>query len=439
MVSRGCSLLFMLAFCASSQTVPSPAARAKEFLDFLLAEKYPALIQLLTPEMKKGLPIEVLRDKISPGLKQLGKAEKIEAARTEKSGQFTIVVIPVEFAVTAVNMQITVDAAGLIAGFYVRPPDTPVSTWKSPAYSNPAAFREREITVGEGDWKLPGTLTIPTGTGPFPAVVLVHGSGPNDRDETVLSTKVFKDLAEGLASKGIAVLRYDKRTKVHGAKMTTVKNLTVREETIDDAIKAAALARTQPEIIPKRVFILGHSLGGYLAPRIGLRDDKLAGLVLLAGSTRPLEDMMLEQTEYLASLQPQQNETVRKQVASIRAMVERIRKLEPGKETDEIFLGMQSPYLLDLRGYNPPAEAKKLTLPMLILQGERDYQVTMKDFSNWKTALQDRKNVTLRSYPALNHLFIAGEGKSTPTEYQKPLHVDVSVVNDIVKWIAAVN
>ena len=149
--------------------------------------------------------------------------------------------------------------------------------------------------------------------------------------------------------------------------------------------------------------------------------------------------MMLEQTEYLASLQPQQNETVRKQVASIRAMVERIRKLEPGKETDEIFLGMQSPYLLDLRGYNPPAEAKKLTLPMLILQGERDYQVTMKDFSNWKTALQDRKNVTLRSYPALNHLFIAGEGKSTPTEYQKPLHVDVSVVDDIVKWIAAVN
>ena len=181
-------------------------------------------------------------------------------------------VIPVEFAVTAVNMQITLDATGQIAGFYIRPPDKPVSAWKSPAYSKPSSFSEREITVGEGDWKLPGTLTIPTGTGPFPAVVLVHGSGRTIVTRLCFRTKVFKDLAEGLATSGIAVLRYDKRTKVHGAKMATLKNLTVREETIDDAIKAAALARTQPEIIPKRVFILGHSLG-----RVSRTAHRIAG------------------------------------------------------------------------------------------------------------------------------------------------------------------
>src|SRR6266511_3531537 len=162
MLSRGCSLLLTIAFCAPSQTVPPPAVRAREFLDLLLAEKYPALVQLLTPEMKKALSMEVLREKIAPGLKQLGKVEKIEPARTDKAGQFTVVIIPVEFAVTAVNMHITVDAAGLVAGFYIRPPDTPVSAWQSPSYSNPIAFREREITVGAGEWKLPGTLTMPT-------------------------------------------------------------------------------------------------------------------------------------------------------------------------------------------------------------------------------------------------------------------------------------
>jgi dienelactone hydrolase len=113
-------------------------------------------------------------------------------------------------------------------------------------------------------------------------VALVHGSGPNDRDETVGGTKVFKDLAEGLASRGIVVLRYEKRTKQYGARMANMPRYTVQDEAVDDAAKAAAMLQTQPQVDPRRVFVLGHSLGGYIAPRIAEEEGKLAGLILLA-------------------------------------------------------------------------------------------------------------------------------------------------------------
>src|SRR2546425_10392277 len=110
--------------------------------------------------------------------------------------------------------------------------------WTRPAYSKPDAFRESEVTVGADQWKLPGTLTVPTGSGPFTGIVLVHGSGPNDRDETIAATKVFKDLAEGLASRGVAVLRYEKRTRQYGARVASMQGLTVDDETVTDAARA---------------------------------------------------------------------------------------------------------------------------------------------------------------------------------------------------------
>jgi hypothetical protein len=213
--------------------------------------------------------------------------------------------------------------------------------------------------------------------------------------------------------------------------MAAVQNLTVLEETIDDAVLAAALLRSDAQVDAKRVFVLGHSLGGNLAPRIAEADGKLAGLVILAGNLTPLEDAIVEQSEYLgatpASLQ------------LLRAEAAKVKKLEPGDEdAPPVTVGpVTAPvsYWVDLKAYDAAAAARKLAIPMLILQGERDYQVTMKDFAAWKSAVGSRKNVTLRSYPALNHLFIAGEGKSLPAEYTKAGHVAPEVIDDIAKFI----
>jgi hypothetical protein len=298
-------------------------------------------------------------------------------------------------------------------------------------------FQEREVSFGLPDWQLPGTLAIPKQDGRSPAVVLVHGSGPQDRDETVGGMRMFRDLAEGLASRGIVALRYDKRTRVHAARVAADPKLTVRQETVDDAVAAAGFLAAQPEVDPKRMFVVGHSLGAYVAPRIAAHYKTLAGIVVMAGNTRPLEDLVVEQLQYVLPLQIPDAEKAKAAIDAVRKQVAELKALEPGVGSKLVILGMPAHYLVDLRGYDPAAEARKLGLPVLVLQGERDYQVTMQDFAAWRKALDGHKLATLKSYPSLNHLFVEGQGKSTPFEYQKPGHVAAAVIEDIAAWIQA--
>ncbi len=294
--------------------------------------------------------------------------------------------------------------------------------------------------MGSGEWALPGTLTVPNGPGPFPAVVLVHGSGPNDRDETIGPNKPFRDLAWGLASQGIAVLRYDKRTKVHAAQFTPeiLANLTLQQETIDDALLAVQLLRGTQNIDPQRIFVLGHSLGAMAAPRIGQQDPALAGLILLAGPTIPLEDEILDQYTYLFNLDGTLTDAEKTELEKLQAQVARVKdpNLSDQVPATDLPLGIHAAYWLDLRDYHPAEVAKTLAMPMLVLQGGRDYQVSpTKDFAGWKTALADKANATLKLYPDLNHLMIAGQGQPNPAEYQTEGHVAPEVVSDIAAWI----
>ncbi|MGE5487459.1 MAG: alpha/beta fold hydrolase [bacterium] len=415
---------------ATAESKPSkpPAEVARGIVDSLLAGDYAAVLANSTPEMKKALPEEKLREAASR-LSGFGAVREILAPEVTPSAGATGVIVPVIFEKFAVNIAVTLNHAGELAGLFFQPRATPAANWTPPAYVKPDSFRAVEVTVGSGEWPLPGTLLVPAGQGPFPGVVLVHGSGPNDRDESVGGVKVFRDIAEGLASRGIAVLRYEKRTRQHAAKYAALKDATVKEETVDDAVAAAALLRERPEVNAARIFVLGHSLGGYLAPRIGRSDPKLAGMIILAGNTRPLEDLIAEQTAYLGSLQ--KDAAAQKQIEEMQRTVEQIRNVKPG----ETIMGAPAAYWLDLKGYRPAEEARNLPMPLLVLQGERDYQVTMEDFAGWKRALEGK--ATLKSYPSLNHLFVEGEGKSTPQEYARPAHVSELVIEDIAKWIAA--
>ncbi len=276
---------------------------------------------------------------------------------------------------------------------------------------------------------------MPKGAGPFPAVVLVHGSGPNDRDETIGPNKPFKDLAWGLATRGIAVLRYEKRTKqCPGQMMASMATLTVNEEVVNDALAAAEYLRGVSGIDPHRVFVLGHSLGGTVAPRIAARDPRLAGLILLAASNRNLADLMLAQSEYLAALDGTVAPEEAQALDELRQQVERVKALD--FKEGEVILGAGKAYWADILAYDPVATAQSLTVPMLILQGERDYQVTMADFAAWKAGLADRSGVQFKSYPSLNHLFMAGSGQPNPAEYDVAGNVAREVVDDIAAWIS---
>jgi len=219
----------------------------------------------------------------------------------------------------------------------------------------------------------------------------------------------------------------------YASKVAGVAGFTVQQETVDDALAAVALLRSLPGIDPRRVFVLGHSLGGLALPRIGQGQPALAGLIVMAGPARPLEDLILDQVSYLAALDGVVTDPEKKQIEGLRGEVAKVKALKPGA-TDSV-LGAPASYWLDLQGYDPPQAAKYLAQPMLILQGERDYQVTMTDFAAWKKVLSGKPNVTFKSYPRLDHLFLAGEGKSGPAEYQKPGHVEEAVVADVAAWV----
>ncbi|MDQ3181836.1 MAG: alpha/beta fold hydrolase, partial [Acidobacteriota bacterium] len=324
---------------------------------------------------------------------------------------------------------------------FFKPSQTPnqnAETYKTPEYAKENLFQEKEVTVGVGEWALPASLTLPKGAGKFPVVVLVHGSGPNDRDETHLNpaNKPFKDLAWGLASKGIAVLRYEKRTKQYGSRFAANNKFTIQEETVDDARSAVEMLLKIEEIDKQKIYVLGHSLGGYVIPRIGKRGKQIAGLIVFAGLTRPIEDVFLEQNNYFAMLDGTISKEERDGLDALKQFVARIKSLNKSDlNSSEFYIGAPVAYWLDLKNYNPPSEAKSLRQPILILQGERDYQVTMTDFQNWKTALKNKQNVTFKSYPQLNHLFMPSEGTSSPEDYKKTRHVSAEVISDIADWI----
>jgi dienelactone hydrolase len=402
-------------------------------LDLVLAGQYTEFLQMSTADVQKGLPVAELA-KVGAMIKTYGAMENLGDPAVTRSGPNSIVVFPARFATQNINFRIIVNSAGLVAGFFQLPGGV---NWQRPEYSRPATFKEREVTVGEGEWQLPGTLTVPVGAGPFPAAVLVHGSGPNDRDETVGGAKLFKDLAEGLASRGIVVLRYEKRTLRYRARIAGIANFTVREETVDDAVKAVAFVRSQPEVNGGRVFVIGHSLGAYVAPRIAEGAGKLAGLVLMAGNVRPLEDLVVEQVTYVGITGKELDDVkgFQAKLENAKAFRARVKKLEAGDEDSPGLGGVSVAYWVDLKEYDPAAAARKLGIPMLILQGERDFQVTMADFALWKTAVGSAKGVVMKSYPALNHLFVAGEGKSLPAEYAKPGHVAPPVIDDIANFV----
>jgi dienelactone hydrolase len=430
-----CSLVLLAVALGPAADPPNLEERARALVTALAKDDFAAASKDFDDTMKKGLPPDKLGDAWKETVKLVGAFKKQGAATAEKKGQYDIVWVACEFEKATWYTKAVFDDKGRVTGLLFTPTG-PAGEYKAPAYVKRDSFQESAATVGAGEWALPATLTLPKGDGPFPGVVLVHGSGPNDRDETVGPNRPFRDLAWGLASQGIAVLRYEKRTKEHGAKFAKAKDATVKEEVLDDALAAVALLRKTKGIDGKRVFVLGHSLGAMAAPKMGERDAEIAGLILMAAPSRDMADVLLEQLDYVLSVNP--SEAQKAAVAKLKAQAEKLKDPKLSSETpaEELPFGGTAAYWLSVRDLRPVETAAKVKQPLLILQGGRDYQSTMTDFDGWKKALSDRKGVTLKSYPKLNHLFAEGEGeKAKPAEYLKEGHVAKEVVDDVAAWV----
>jgi dienelactone hydrolase len=404
---------------------------AKAVADSLVKRDYAAIVARFDATMAAALPVDKLKATWEPLASTSGKLLRLDAPHARPVGGFVVVVVPLVYEHATWDLKVTFNGERKVSGLFVTPAaaaDGSGPPWEPPLYGR-APVLEAPIKVGPA--QLPGVLTLPWGKGPFPAAVLVHGSGPQDADETIGPNKPFRDLALGLAGRGIACIRYEKRTRARPGEFAVNRKATVKEETVDDAIAAVRLAVGAPAIDGRRVWVIGHSLGGYLAPRIAAAAPEVAGIAILAGPTRPLEELIVEQMRTLHGVGSPVVAQAEKLAHAVRDP-----KLTEAAAVDVLGTQIAGAYFLDLRRYDAGRVAAGLRVPILVLQGERDFQVRRADYDGWAAALGGHPNAHLALYPGLNHLLEAGQGESRPVEYERPgLHVDPQVVEDLAAFI----
>ncbi|OZI10752.1 hypothetical protein CEW92_15085 [Bacillaceae bacterium SAS-127] len=416
---------------------------AASFMTAVTNEKWAEAYELLSANLKKHISQEDLSRIWQAKTAAFGEIGKQTSVKKAENSVHTNIMMTYEGTTFPMDITINLDKAGHVDDFFIPFYYSPPSQYKKPTYEKEGSYSEQQVKIGEGELALPGTLTMPKGKGPFPAVVLVHGSGPNDQDESLYSTKAFRDIAVGLANEGIAVLRYEKVTREHHLKTGMNSKFSIQEETIDDAVKAVQLLGDHPEV-SNQIYVLGHSQGGYAMPRI-LEADKqkqIKGGIIVSGPSGKFQDLMLKQQQdgleraKEQGLPPEQLEAAKANLAFWEQQIALINN--PAYSKDNIPKEFQLPnayWWFELRDYVPVELAAKQNVPLLILQGGKDLQVPPSDLQDWQDALSNRKNVGYKMYPDLIHLLVNYKGEPDFSEYAIPANVPEEFIKDINNWV----
>ncbi|MBP7461563.1 MAG: alpha/beta fold hydrolase [Candidatus Delongbacteria bacterium] len=404
----------------------------------LVKKNFQSVAKRFSPDLAKVLNPEIMENYWNSYVSTMGPFQRLGSVRSESEGKSEIYYVDCIYEKNQISLKIVYDSAFNVNGLSFTPKESQAN-YQLPSYADSTSLTPEEVTLGHKGWELPGSLFLPAKDGKFPAVVLIHGSGPQDRYATIGPNKFFLDLAYGLVHQGFAVLCYEKRTRQYASRYAdgTVRDITVKDETIDDAVAAGQFLKSHPRIKADKIFLAGHSLGGMLIPRIDQQTSLFAGYVIMAAPARPLEDILLEQLNYAYAIDGELTAQDSAALADLKKKIEMVKSPALSSKTPITSLPYNTPagYWLDLRGYAPAQQAKLIRKPVLIVQGQRDYQTTYPDYKEWQAALQKNKNVTFKAYPDLNHLFMVGQGMSYPNEYNVPNHVDLQMISDMAKWM----
>lgn len=427
-------LLIALLFVSTasfSQNVLRLFSKANQFFIYLAEEKFDDAYQSFDESEKSKLTADNLKTLWGNITKNLGAPVSLDAIQSKTERDFFVVTVEGVFENGKQNFTVVFNKAENVVGLYM-PPNK--SEYSKPFYVDTNLFVEEGVYIKSGTHQLAAIITKPKGVINFPMVVLVHGSGPSDMDGTVGPNKPLKDIANGLAGKGIGSVRYVKRTVIYPNEFQ--KAFTVKEEVLDDAVAAIALAKTVKGADVKNIYVLGHSLGGMLAPRIATLVPDIKGIILAAAPARQLTDVIKDQNKYIVERAKDTTGTLAKALENALIEVEKSRITKLGTmKADSVVMGLPVSYWIDLNNYNQVETAKKLAKRIYIIQGGNDFQVPETDYQLWKSALAGKMGVTFKHYGEINHLLSPQMEMGDASQYQKMANVSEQLVKELAVWI----
>lgn len=430
-------LLFSLAF-SSAIAIDLRLEKSKEFLELLKNNEYSKCQTYFDEAMKELLPDSLLKKVWEVNLTKYGKSGNIISTKTKKVNGYLVYESSIKFEKNSVIYKTLfneTDSTNKIAGLYFLPEQAD-NSHKLPTYINKALFREIDTFFVSGKYKIYCNVSYPIDVPQTNAVLILSGSGPNDRNGSIGATKVYRDIAWGLASKGNLVVRFDKRTKTYGKTLSKAEmsNFTINEEYIEDASAAIDFIKKFEIVDTNYIVLLGHSQGGTVLAPLADKFPNIYGLAHLATPARRLEEILPEQYEYLSQFD---STRATKQVGvKIKEVCDyQLKNLNENSPSDSLLFGLSAKYWLSLKNLKYKELISKSKKRMFFAFGSRDYNVPLKDEQIWRQILTGKSNVYFKTYDKLNHLFIYGEGISNPAEYEIESYVSPDLIDDLNNWI----
>ncbi len=426
----------VIPFCKlSAQT--SHEAFAKRVINLLTNHKFDSVYELQDAEMKRQIDARDYETMWANFIDNYDTLVSVGETSTTFKDSLWLTETKINFVKKSFLLRLSIDKQHRIAGIFFANPKV---KYTPPAYINTLAFVEYKMKVPVKGINSDGVLTIPKGNKKFPLVILVGGSGPTDMDGTVGPNKPYKDLAWALAAQGIAVYRFDKRTaNKENLRSGELKSFTMEQEYLLDVKHIFTALAKDARIDERAIFIAGHSQGGFMIPYFKKHLPRVKGFIGLAAPYRTIAEIIPDQLMFMRSLQPDSAARMQYDALIAKAMYTKTHVYDDKAVKDSLFTGLTPVFVRHMDINKPEYLANLLVkVPVLFIQGKRDYQVVPAELVLWQNKLKDACCVKYVMFDKLNHLLMEGEGQSSPSEYNTPSNVPEYVSTEIVNWITSV-
>lgn len=404
--------------------------KAAEFTQYLKDGQFDKVYNAFGTKLKESVSEQELKRIITTLTDGIGSfVELTKDSVSKHDSQYVVANITLQYQHNGITFKYTLNDDYTIEGFFCN------YSGKSSVGDSLRSHSYEEIQLILGEYELEGILTLPKNKKNPECVVLVQGSGSSDMDETVGSAanKPFRDIAHTLSENGIATIRFNKRFFQDPS--LAGENITIEQEVLEDVNAALDFARNTGYVNPKKIFVLGHSMGGMLVPKIAKDNPFVAGIVIMAGTPRTLADVMYDQNIASLSADTTMSQKDKDSMALYVAQQRDNANSATADGTQKPF-GIDDSYFYSLNNACSVEILQSTDIPMFIIQGSDDFQISaQKDFALYKELLKDKTNVKFRLYDGLNHLFMKSGGKKDLTEYNTKANVDATVLSDIVDFI----